>query len=68
MAKQKLVGQLIKSQEFRRIVNLMKNLRNPRKQILALTNQCLQSREYCYNYCPDCPAEQARQIHTSWNS
>ncbi len=43
-------------------VNLMKPLRDLRQQILARIDQCLRGREYSYNYCPDCPADQARKM------
>jgi len=53
------------SQEFTAIVNLMKQLLSLRQQILARIDQCLRKREYSYNYCPDCPADQARKMLAS---
>ena len=32
------------------------------EQIFARIDQCLRGREYSYNYCPDCPADQARKM------
>ena len=60
-----LVKDFINSDEFPPIVNLMKDLRNLRPQIFARIDQCLRGREYSYNYCPDCPADQARKMLTS---
>jgi len=60
-----LVKGFIKSEEFPPLVKLMKDLRDLRQQILARIDQCLRGREYSYNYCPDCPADQARKMLAS---
>ncbi len=60
-----LVKGFINSDKFPPIVNLMKDLRNLRQQILARIGQCLRRREYSFNYCPDCPADQARKMLAS---
>jgi len=57
-----LVKDFIESEGFSPIVNLMKDLRNLLPQIFARIDQCLRGREYSYNYCPDCPADQARKM------
>ena len=57
-----LVKGFIKSEEFPLVVNLMKDLRNLVQRIFARIDQCLRGREYSYNYCPDCPADQARKM------
>lgn len=58
-----LVNGFIKTKEFSRIVNLMKELRDDlRQQIVARIDQCLRKREYSFNYCSDCPADQARKM------
>jgi len=49
-------------EEFNQTVSLMKNLRELRQQIFARIDQCLRKREYSFNYCPDCPADQARKM------
>jgi hypothetical protein len=49
-------------EEFNQTVSLMKNLRQLRQQIFARVDKCLRGRQYSYNYCPDCPADQARKM------
>lgn len=60
-----IVKDFIENEGFPSIVNLMKDLRNLRQQIYARIDQCLRGREYSYNYCPDCPADQARKMLAS---
>lgn len=62
---QQLVEDFKQTEEFSLLVGLMKDLQNLRPQILARIDQCLRGREYSYNYCPDCPADQARKMLTS---
>lgn len=67
-AKQKhreLVEDFTQAEEFNLIVSLMKDLQNLRQQIIARIDQCLRKKEYSFNYCPDCPADQARKMLTS---
>lgn len=59
---QQLAEDFRQTDEFKLVVSLMKKLRNLRQQILARINQCLRKREYSFNYCPDCPAEQAYRL------
>lgn len=49
------------SERFEEILTLMKQLRDLRQQILARIDKCLRKGEYVLSYCPDCPAEQARE-------
>ncbi len=57
-----LVNHFINTEEFSRIVNLMKQLRDLRQQIIARINRCLYDKEYVLYYCPSCPAaEKARR-------
>jgi len=53
------------TEEFSLLVSMMKELRDLRQQIIARIGECLRRREYSFNYCPDCPAEQARKMLTS---
>lgn len=62
---QQLVEDFKQTEEFSLLVGLMKDLQNLRPQILARIDQCLRGREYSYNYCPDCPADQARKMLAS---
>jgi len=50
------------TEEFNLIVSLMKDLQNLRQEIIVRIDQCLRKKEYSFNYCPDCPAEQARKL------
>jgi len=59
---QQLVEDFTQTEESNLMVSLMKNLRNLRQQILARIAQCLRGKEYSYNSCPDCPADQARKM------
>lgn len=56
-----LVENFRETQEFDRIVELMKELRDLRQQIMERVNQCLQNKEYVLSYCPFCPIEQAHR-------
>lgn len=62
---QQLVENFTQTEEFNLMVSLMKDLHNLRQQILTRIDQCLRGREYSYNYCPDCPADQARKMLAS---
>jgi len=59
---QQLVEQFRASDGFKQIVNLMKELRDLRQQVVARMDQCLRKREYSFNYCSDCPADQAHKM------
>lgn len=52
---QRLVKRFQARDDFNQIVNLMKDLRNLRQQIIVRINQCLQDKEYIHYYCPSCP-------------
>lgn len=58
----RLVADFAKSEECEQILALMKHLRDMRQRIIARIDQCLRRQEYSVNYCPDCPAIQARSI------
>ncbi len=62
---QQLVEDFKQTEEFGQLVGLMKDLQNLRPQILTRVDQCLRGREYSYNYCSDCPADQARKMLAS---
>ena len=63
-----LVECFAQSKQFEEILTLMKQLRELRQQILARIDECLRKGEYVLNYCPDCPAEQARKLLVSEGS
>jgi len=59
---QQLAEDFKQTEEFSLLIGLMKDRQNLRPQILTRIDQCLRGKEYSYNYCPDCPADQARKM------